>query len=85
VITEQGNLPIVEAADQDVTSTPQQEVFDAWAAVTESDGLLPYLDYATPGSYDLLTAQVQNLMAGQISPEEFLDLLQAEYEGFVGG
>jgi hypothetical protein len=28
---------------------------------------------------------VQNLMAGQISPEEFLDLLQAEYEGFVGG
>jgi raffinose/stachyose/melibiose transport system substrate-binding protein len=46
---------------------------------------LPYLDYATPGSYDLLTAQVQNLMAGQISPEEFLDLLQAEYEGFVGG
>jgi raffinose/stachyose/melibiose transport system substrate-binding protein len=46
---------------------------------------LPYLDYATPNSYDLLTAQVQALMAGETEPSEFLEQLQAEYESFVGG
>ena len=85
VVTEKGNLPIVEAADQTLSSPLQEEAFAAWDAVTGSDGLLPYLDYATPNSYDLLTAQVQALMAGETAPSEFLEQLQAEYESFVGG
>jgi raffinose/stachyose/melibiose transport system substrate-binding protein len=85
VVTEEGNLPIIEASQQQLSAPLQEEAFAAWDAVTGSDGLLPYLDYATPGSYDLLTAQVQALMAGETEPSEFLDLLQAEYESFVGG
>ena len=84
-VTEQGNLPIVEASEQQLSAPLQEEAFAAWDAVTGGNGLLPYLDYATPGSYDLLTAQVQALMAGEIEPSEFLELLQAEYQTFVGG
>jgi raffinose/stachyose/melibiose transport system substrate-binding protein len=85
VITEEGNLPIIEASQQQLSAPLQEEAFAAWDAVTGGDGLLPYLDYATPNSYDLLTAQVQALMAGETEPSEFLESLQAEYEGFVGG
>jgi raffinose/stachyose/melibiose transport system substrate-binding protein len=85
IVTEKGNLPVVEASEQQVSASLQGEAFAAWDAVTGSDGLLPYLDYATPNSYDLLTAQVQALMAGETEPSEFLEQLQAEYESFVGG
>jgi raffinose/stachyose/melibiose transport system substrate-binding protein len=85
VITDEGNLPIIEASQQQLSAPLQEEAFAAWDAVTGGDGLLPYLDYATPNSYDLLTAQVQALMAGETEPSEFLESLQAEYEGFVGG
>lgn len=85
VVTEKGNLPIIEAAQQQLSAPLQEEAFAVWDAVSGGDGLLPYLDYATPGSYDLLTAQVQALMAGEIEPSEFLDQLQAEYQSFVGG
>jgi raffinose/stachyose/melibiose transport system substrate-binding protein len=85
VITEKGNLPVIEASQQELSAPLQEEAFAAWDAVAGADGLLPYLDYATPGSYDLLTAQVQTLMAGETEPSEFLDALQAEYESFVGG
>lgn len=85
VVTETGNLPIIEASEQQVSAPLQGEAFAAWDAVSGNDGLLPYLDYATPNSYDLLTAQIQALMGGQTEPAEFLELLQAEYESFVGG
>jgi raffinose/stachyose/melibiose transport system substrate-binding protein len=85
VITEEGNLPIIEASQQQLSAPLQEEAFAAWDAVTGSDSLLPYLDYATPNSYDLLTAQVQALMGGETDPSEFLEQLQAEYESFVGG
>jgi raffinose/stachyose/melibiose transport system substrate-binding protein len=85
IVTEKGNLPVIEASEQQVSASLQGEAFAAWDAVTGSDGLLPYLDYATPNSYDLLTAQVQELMAGETEPSEFLEQLQAEYESFVGG
>ena len=84
-VTEKGNLPIVEASEQQLSAPLQEEAFATWDAVTGGDGLLPYLDYATPGSFDLLTAQVQALMAGETEPSEFLELLQAEYQAFVGG
>ena len=84
-VTEKGNLPIVEASEQQLSAPLQEEAFAAWDAVTGGDGLLPYLDYATPNSFDLLTAQVQAFMAGETEPSQFLEQLQAEYESFVGG
>ena len=46
---------------------------------------MPYLDYATPDFYDLLTGQIQELGAGDVSPTEFLGTLEKEYSGFVRG
>jgi raffinose/stachyose/melibiose transport system substrate-binding protein len=61
----------------------QAEVFQAWETAGEQDALVPYLDYATPDSYDLLTAQVKALGGGSTSSEEFLDALESEYTSFT--
>ena len=39
-------------------------VFEAWRALNDADGLMPYLDYATPTFYDDISGGVQRLLAG---------------------
>jgi raffinose/stachyose/melibiose transport system substrate-binding protein len=84
VVTEAGNLPVVDADAQEVSGL-QAEVFDAWAQAGEEDLLVPYLDYATETFYDTITAAVQDLLAGQRSPQDFLEHLESEYVASVEG
>lgn len=83
-ITETGNLPVVDADAQQVEGL-QGEVFQAWAEAGADDLVVPYLDYATPTFFDTLTAAVQDLLGGQVTPAEFLDRLEAEYTAATGG
>jgi raffinose/stachyose/melibiose transport system substrate-binding protein len=83
-ITEAGGLPVVAAGEQQVSGA-QAEVFDAWETATSQDALVPYLDYATPTFFDTLTAQVQDLMGGDTSTQDFLTTLQQDYAEFTGG
>jgi len=59
-------------------------VFDAWADATGGDKLTPYLDWATPESTDLVPTQVQDLMGGKTSPDDFLSKLEDDYQSFTG-
>jgi raffinose/stachyose/melibiose transport system substrate-binding protein len=45
---------------------------------------VPYLDYATPTFYDTITSEVQQLMAGRRSPDEFTQALQGDFEKSSG-
>jgi raffinose/stachyose/melibiose transport system substrate-binding protein len=83
VLVETGNLPAMPAAAQP-SGAAGQDVFEAWRTLTEADGLVPYLDYATPTFYDTITAGVQQLMAGRQSPSEFTEGLQGDFEKFSG-
>ncbi|NED98227.1 extracellular solute-binding protein [Phytoactinopolyspora alkaliphila] len=83
-ITETGNLPVVDAEQQDVDGL-QAEVFDAWAQAGAENLLVPYLDYATETFYDTITAAIQDLLAEQRSPQEFLEHLESEYTAQVDG
>jgi raffinose/stachyose/melibiose transport system substrate-binding protein len=83
-VTGAGNLPVIGADEQEVTGL-QAEVFDAWAQAGEEDLIVPYLDWATPTFFDTLSAAVQDVMAGQVSPEEFLDTLEGEYTEQTSG
>jgi raffinose/stachyose/melibiose transport system substrate-binding protein len=83
VLVRTGNLPAMPAKAQP-ESAAGQDIFEAWRALTDTDGLVPYLDYATPTFYDTITAQVQQLMAGRTSPDEFTGALQGDFEKFSG-
>lgn len=58
------------------------DVIDAARAVSESNGVVPYLDWATPTFYDTLTAAIQELMAAQITPKEFVEKVEQDYRDF---
>jgi raffinose/stachyose/melibiose transport system substrate-binding protein len=50
--------------------------------VTESNGIVPYEDWATPTFYDTLTAAIQELMVSRITPQEFVSKVQQDYADF---
>ncbi|MFE3448269.1 extracellular solute-binding protein [Nonomuraea sp. NPDC059194] len=82
-LTTHGLLPIADTDKQSVKAGPQQDMFTAFATVTKQDGLVPYLDYATPTFADTLGAALQDLLAGKASPPEFLATLEKDYKTFV--
>ena len=83
VLVETGNLPAMPA-DAQPTGAAGEDVFEAWRTLADADGIVPYLDYATPTFYDTITAEVQQLMAGRRTPEEFAEALQGDFEKFRG-
>jgi raffinose/stachyose/melibiose transport system substrate-binding protein len=85
LVTEKGLFPSVEAGSQQTQSQAQADVFAAWETVTADDGVVPYLDWATPTFYDTIAAAIQELLAGELEPDAFLQRLQDEYSSFVGG
>ena len=83
VLVQTGNLPAMPT-DAKPTEPAGVQVFDAWKALGEGDGLVPYLDYSTPDFYDQITAAVQKLMAGREPAKAFTSGLQGDYEKFTG-
>lgn len=83
VLAETGNLPAPKIGDPQPKGTLLPEVLSAWRELNEKDGLLPYLDYATPDFYDQITAGVQRLMARKQDPGEFTQSLQDDYAEFT--
>ena len=83
VLVQTGNLPAMPATAQP-DSAAGQDIFEAWRTLADAEGLVPYLDYATPTFYDTITAQVQQLMAGRQTPDEFTGALQEDFEKSAG-
>ena len=75
-------LPAMSVGRQNPTSPSQQSIFKAWEQLNSHDGLVPYLDYATPTFYQALTAELLDLTSGRSSPHEFVGDLQDNYSTF---
>lgn len=58
-------------------------MFTVFGDVTGDGSLLPYLDYATPTFGDTMGQALQDLLAGQATPEQFTEALEADYSEFV--
>ena len=84
-IGDSGNLPVYGYALAAGAGAAQADVLDAWAAANDQGAIVPYLDYATPDFYDLLTAADPG-PAGRATrdPDAFLDALEKEYTSFTG-
>lgn len=77
---EAGILPAGEIQpDLIVPDTLSGDVFGAWNTALEADAVGHYLDWATPDFYDILTARLQELLAGEIDPPSFVAALQEAY------
>jgi raffinose/stachyose/melibiose transport system substrate-binding protein len=83
VLADNGNLPVVETAEQKAPDALATDVFTAFGEVSEKDGLVPYLDWATPTMGDTLGATLQDLLAKKATPEKALETLQKDYGDFT--
>jgi raffinose/stachyose/melibiose transport system substrate-binding protein len=83
VQVETGNLPAMAGATVRSKAPAVQDIFTAWKDLSDSDGLTPYMDYATPTFYEDFSGAVQKLMAGKTSPGAFTKSVQADYAKFT--
>jgi raffinose/stachyose/melibiose transport system substrate-binding protein len=73
-----GGIPV--AADPAaITDERSQELIEAFSTVVENDGLAFYPDWPVPGYYDVLVGNVQDLMSGDATVDEFLSNIEASY------
>ncbi|KGN39291.1 extracellular solute-binding protein [Knoellia subterranea] len=84
VLADNGNLPVVETAAQKAPDALATDVFTAFGTVSEDNGLVPYLDWATPTMGDTLGATLQDLLAKKVTPQQALEALQKDYGDFTG-
>jgi raffinose/stachyose/melibiose transport system substrate-binding protein len=63
-------------------STYTQSLFDGWDTAVQDDALVPYIDFASTNLIDILTADSQALVAGQMTPDQFVADVQKQYESF---
>ncbi len=50
--------------------------------VAAHNSSVPYLDWATPTLLNILSIQMQNLLAGKTTVSQVIGALQANYAGF---
>lgn len=73
-------LPASEIPDDVITpETVSGDLYAGWNSALADDALGHYLDWAAPGFYDILTSELQRLLGGQVTPEEFAATLQSFY------
>ncbi len=66
------------------TSTFTKSVFDAWAkASTPNDAIVPYIDFSATNLLDFMSSESQQLVAGQITPQQYATDVQGQYAQFV--
>ncbi len=82
-LVETDNLPAMKN-DEQPTGSLNADVFAAWKQLSDSDGLVPYLDYATPTFYDDITAGLQRLLGGKVKPAPFTQSIEKDYTKFTG-
>ncbi|MBB4686029.1 extracellular solute-binding protein [Amycolatopsis jiangsuensis] len=80
-LSKAGNLPIVEPRTH-ATGGLAEDIGHTYTTISKADGIAPYLDYTTPTFYTTLSAALQDLVAGQKTPEQFTQALEQDYTEF---
>lgn len=81
---ETGFMPI-NTAEAPEAEGVTGDIVQAFNAVTEADGIMPFPDFPAPGLLDTLTAGLQGLIAGQMDPDAYLESVQASWDEHLGG
>ena len=82
VLTDTNNLPAMKTEAQP-SGGVSQDVAKAWTTLNEEQGLVPYLDYATPTFFDDVSGAIQKLLAQKDQPKGFTQDVQKDYSKFT--
>lgn len=76
-----GDLPAM-AADQQPPPGVFADAAAAWEEVRAGNTVVPFQDWATTTMLETTRNNVQELMAGRITPDELIERIQADYAAF---
>lgn len=80
ILAETGNVPVNNAADYaDEAEGVVADVMVAFDELTTTGNITPYLDWATETMDQVIGDALQNLIAGNVTPEEFVQTLEEAY------
>lgn len=82
-MAEAGLLPLRPVDETLLTDEMLADVAAGWQHLNETDGVGYYMDWVTPTMYDTITSELQALLAGQTTPEEFVQNVNADYTEFL--
>ncbi|MFT4052258.1 MAG: extracellular solute-binding protein [Microbacterium sp.] len=86
VVTVSGLIPGGDTESADGATTPLTgQILDAFASVESGNGFAPFMGNATASIYsNTLTPQLQLLLAGKTTAEDFVGKVQSDYESQLG-
>ncbi|NPV87301.1 MAG: extracellular solute-binding protein [Anaerolineae bacterium] len=74
-----GFLPVYPVQDAQISSGLLADIVAAWNMLGATNSVGYYMDWVTPTMYDTITASLQELMGGKITPEEFVAKVNDDY------
>ena len=80
-LIDNGRVPAVPT-DLPAGTQLNTDAVEAWKTLVDDDGLAFYPDWSTNTMYDTMSAGVQGILAGDTTPEEFIDRLESDYQEF---
>ena len=83
VLADNGNMPIVDTEKYETSDPLGKEIFTAFGEVSKNDGLVPYLDWATPTMGDTIGAALQDMLAKQQTPQQAMETIGKDYTEFT--
>lgn len=81
VIQAAGDVPAIVVAAKPGSGV-RGDAITGWAKLSETNAMAGYMDWATPTFYDTITAAIQELMAGRLTPASFAKKLDGDYLKF---
>ncbi len=76
-----GGIPVNADVSQ-IEDEKSRELNEAFAAIVANDGLAFYPDWPAPGYMDVLGGSLQQLIAGSITPEQFLAQIAGPWQEY---
>lgn len=80
-----GSLPLRPVDTSKLEDGLLKDIVNAWIYANQHNSVGYYFDWVTPTMYDTSTANLQKLMAAQITPEEFVASMDQDYVQFLKG
>jgi raffinose/stachyose/melibiose transport system substrate-binding protein len=80
-----GFLPFGDVPPGTNESKTAAEVTTAWKAAIKDNGLVPYLDFATPSLGDTAFPAIQSVIAGKMTASDFTKMVQANWSAYHAG
>jgi raffinose/stachyose/melibiose transport system substrate-binding protein len=81
ILVENGSLPAI-TVDDPGGNPLFSDILAGWRVLSETDGMVPFQDWAAPPLLQNLSVAIQELMDGRITPQEMVDRVQTDYADF---